>query len=192
MAPDAASAAMPEHPRKWRVWIRLAWCAKKVLQSPGGVRPDDPVYVIFRINRAAQRCTGPASLFEPPHIHGQELQMGPDRVFPALASFAFDMHPRTLSGTCHRRKVLLAGPDGIKRKNWRRYSAGEPPLFMPLRRRGVSCWRPDIAARAKRAIGANRCRASSAPVCWRPTTRSTTSRSNGNDCMVSVHHFCSR
>ena len=59
-----------------------------------GVQPEDLVYVIF-----TSGSTGRPKGVQVPHravvnlltCMGRELRMGPDDVFPALASFAFDM-----------------------------------------------------------------------------------------------------
>ena len=110
-------AAMPEHTAQVACldsdWPQIA--LESVTNPQSGVRPDDPVYVIF-----TSGSTGQPKGVQVPHravvnlltFMGRELQMGPDEVFPALASFAFDMCiPELYLALVTGGRVLLAGPD---------------------------------------------------------------------------------
>ena len=109
--------AMPEHTAQVACldsdWPQIA--LESVTSPHSGVRPDDPVYVIF-----TSGSTGRPKGVQVPHravvnlltFMGRELQMGPDDVFPALASFAFDMCiPELYLALVTGGRVLLAGPD---------------------------------------------------------------------------------
>ncbi len=89
-------AAMPEHSAQV-VCLDTDWgqIAQESTANPQfAVRPEDLVYVIF-----TSGSTGRPKGVQVPHravvnlltCMGRELQMGPDDVFVALASFAFDM-----------------------------------------------------------------------------------------------------
>ena len=110
-------AAMPEHTAHVACldsdWSLIA--LESATNPQSGVRPDDPVYVIF-----TSGSTGRPKGVQVPHravvnlltFMGRELQMGPDDVFPALASFAFDMCiPELYLALATGGRVLIAGPD---------------------------------------------------------------------------------
>ena len=73
-------------------WAKIA--AQSTSNPKSGATPEDLVYVIF-----TSGSTGRPKGVQVPHravvnlltFMAQELRMGPDDVFPALASFAFDM-----------------------------------------------------------------------------------------------------
>jgi len=89
-------ASLPEHAAEV-ICLDADW-PQMAQESPANpatsVRPEDLVYVIF-----TSGSTGRPKGVQVPHravvnlltCMGRQLQMGPDDVFPALASFAFDM-----------------------------------------------------------------------------------------------------
>ncbi len=93
---ESLSSSMPEHQAEVVCldsdWRKIA--AHSVANPKSGATPEDLVYVIF-----TSGSTGRPKGVQVPHravvnlltFMAAELRMGPDDVFPALASFAFDM-----------------------------------------------------------------------------------------------------
>ncbi len=93
---QSLSSSMPEHQAEVVCldadWAKIA--AHSTSNPKSGATPEDLVYVIF-----TSGSTGRPKGVQVPHravvnlmtFMASELRMGPDDVFPALASFAFDM-----------------------------------------------------------------------------------------------------
>ena len=93
---QSLSSSMPEHQAEVVCldsdWTKIA--AHNTANPRSGATPEDLVYVIF-----TSGSTGRPKGVQVPHravvnlmtFMASELRMGPDDVFPALASFAFDM-----------------------------------------------------------------------------------------------------
>ncbi len=93
---ESLSSSMPEHQAEVVCldsdWRKIA--AHSMANPKSGATPEDLVYVIF-----TSGSTGRPKGVQVPHravvnlltFMAAELRMGPDDVFPALASFAFDM-----------------------------------------------------------------------------------------------------
>jgi amino acid adenylation domain-containing protein len=108
-------AGIPEH-RATVVCLDSDWAqlATESTANPvSDVQPEDLMYVIF-----TSGSTGRPKGVQVPHravvnlltCMGRELQMGPDDVFPALASFAFDMCiPELYLALVTGGRVLLCG-----------------------------------------------------------------------------------
>ena len=101
---------------------------KRTANLESGVQPEDLVYVIF-----TSGSTGRPKGVQVPHravvnllsCMGRELQMGPEDVFPALASFAFDMCIPELYLALVAGGRVVAGrkASGVQRRRTRRGAA---------------------------------------------------------------------
>ena len=147
---------MPEHTAEVVCldsdWPQIA--LESVTNPESNVQPEDLVYVIF-----TSGSTGRPKGVRVPHravvnllsFMAQELHMGPDDVFPALASFAFDMCiPELYLALVTGGRVVLGGA------TWQRTAKSSRPCcvrrVLPLSTlrlpRGVFCWTPASRARA--------------------------------------------